>query len=200
MTEKAGQPISEQETQNYTKILEKHDYLITSTAAWGKWHFDKTTQEDVAQRIRLELVQSDIREKPPDKIPSCIRRLAISRCIDEVRKLVRRNQTFVQVETELDAYPSSPNPSPTSLDPVREIMEDEERNSLRTAVMSLGEPCGPVITSFYLKHLSYREIATEQGIDIGTVGSRLSRCMQKLQALLRENPRLMEDLQQSMRT
>ena len=200
MNTKALQLELEQNGQSYTQILEEHDHIIASTVAWVRWHFDKATREDVAQRIRYQLIRSDIKEKSPEKIPSCIRRLAISRCIDEVRKLVRRNQTFIQVESELDIYPGSSTTSKATLDPIREIMEDEERVALNAAVASLKEPCASTITSFYLDGLSYKEIAAAQKVHIGTVGGRLNRCMEKLKTLVKDNPHLKEDLQQCMRT
>ena len=200
MPRKATQPDTIDSAQGYDQILDEHDHIITSTVAWAKWHFNKQTREDVAQRIRSQLVQSDIHEKPPEKIASCVRRLAISRCIDELRKLIRRGQTFVQVESDLDTFHPSSSPASSGVNPVLEVMADEERSSLMEAVKSVGEPCGSRIAAHYINGLSYKEIATESGVSIKTVGTRLFRCMEKLKALVKENPHLMEDLQKSVRT
>jgi DNA-directed RNA polymerase specialized sigma24 family protein len=45
-------------------------------------------------------------------------------------------------------------------------------------------PCREAIRDFYIHDLSYKEMAAKRQMPINTVGTRLSRCLEKLKARL----------------
>ncbi|MEO8496237.1 MAG: RNA polymerase sigma factor [Planctomycetota bacterium] len=63
---------------------------------------------------------------------------------------------------------------------------DEER--LQNAVGELGDDFKVVVTMFYFEELSYKEIAAELDIPIGTVMSRLARAKGHLRHVLADAP------------
>jgi RNA polymerase sigma-70 factor (ECF subfamily) len=75
-----------------------------------------------------------------------------------------------------------------SLDPHQEIMKMERLQALSSALSELQTTCRNSITLFYIRNLSYREIADRLGVSVNTVGSRLSKCLNKLQNRLRQDP------------
>ncbi|MBM3839360.1 MAG: sigma-70 family RNA polymerase sigma factor [Verrucomicrobia bacterium] len=61
--------------------------------------------------------------------------------------------------------------------------------AIRSALDQLPAVFRAVLTLYYLEDLSYRQIATQLGIPIGTVMSRLSRGKQLLREALRDQGR-----------
>ncbi len=55
---------------------------------------------------------------------------------------------------------------------------------VRRVLESVGEECRQMIRAYFLEDLSYAEIAAARGLPVGTVKSRLFRCLKKAQALL----------------
>lgn len=92
--------------------------------------------------------------------------------------IARREKKYEEVEFEADLHGSTQS-------------EDEGENprvdsaTLQTALEQLEPNYRAPLVLFYLKELSYRDIAETLGIPIGTVMSRLSRAKDSLRAILR---------------
>lgn len=92
--------------------------------------------------------------------------------------IARREKKYEEVEFEADLHGSTQN-------------EDEGENprvdsaTLQAALEQLEPNYRAPLVLFYLKELSYRDIAETLGIPIGTVMSRLSRAKDSLRAILR---------------
>lgn len=92
--------------------------------------------------------------------------------------IARREKKYEEVEFEADLH-GSPQP------------EDEGENprvdsaTLQSALEQLDPNYRAPLVLFYLKELSYRDIAETLGIPLGTVMSRLSRAKDSLRAILR---------------
>lgn len=81
-------------------------------------------------------------------------------------------------------------PSRTSLDAIDEpagamVAEPLDTRGLQTALNQLPTEFRTVLVLFYFENLSYQQIATELGLPIGTVMSRLSRGKQQLRQHLK---------------
>ncbi|NKB25914.1 MAG: sigma-70 family RNA polymerase sigma factor [Kiritimatiellae bacterium] len=166
---------------SHERFLSEYDSIITSTVAWSKWRFDPHTQEDLAQKIRLEALSTELAKKPTKEIERCVRRLAISRCIDEVRRRFQHHKRVVYVEPQhyfLEDHTDSTHTD--DVDPIKEILALEQQKALRDVLQSLGEPCAATLEDGYLKNLKYKEIAEKHGVNMNTVASRMSRCMDRL--------------------
>lgn len=71
--------------------------------------------------------------------------------------------------------------------PAKESRADWEvdvRDSLQAAIAALPDEYRVVVLMFYFENISYKEIADELGIPIGTVMSRLSRAKVQLRSVL----------------
>ena len=56
---------------------------------------------------------------------------------------------------------------------------------LRQALDGMGDPCREVIELRYFAELSYDDIAASLHLNVKTVSSRLSKCLDRLEAALR---------------
>ena len=92
--------------------------------------------------------------------------------------MARREKKFQEVEFEPDLHGHAP-------DEDDEAAPRVDSTTLQLALDQLDPNYRAPLVLFYLKELSYRDIAETLGIPIGTVMSRLSRAKDSLRATLR---------------
>jgi len=83
-------------------------------------------------------------------------------------------------ETGLSVDPPSPAPAPDA-----ELMNLEKIELVREALDQIGEPCREIIELRYFGDLSYDELSRELKLNPKTVSSRLSKCLDRLEAITR---------------
>src|SRR5947199_150529 len=76
--------------------------------------------------------------------------------------------------------PPSPLPGPDLA-----LLNSERLSLVGQALDELGGPCQEIIQMRYFGDLSYEEIAGDLGLNPKTVSSRLSKCLDKLEAVTR---------------
>jgi RNA polymerase sigma-70 factor (ECF subfamily) len=84
-------------------------------------------------------------------------------------------------ETGVAIDPASPAPGPDAT-----VMRGEDATLLRVALDRLGDPCREIIELRYFGELSYEEIGNLLRLNLKTVSSRLSKCLDRLETLARE--------------
>ena len=84
-------------------------------------------------------------------------------------------------ETGLAIDPPSAAPSPDV-----ELMNVEKIELVREALDQVGEPCREIIELRYFGDLSYDELSRELKLNPKTVSSRLSKCLDRLEAIARK--------------
>lgn len=82
-------------------------------------------------------------------------------------------------ETGLVLDPPSPKPGPDLA-----LLNAERVGLIHEALDRLGEPCREVIELRYFGDLSYEEIAKALELNIKTVSSRVSKCLDRLEEIL----------------
>lgn len=175
------------ESAAWRDFLAQCDPLLHAIASWPKWRFDPHAREDVVQATRTSLSQSIATLASDAALPAFVRRVCVNRCIDAVRRRLREQAHVAHpLAWEDDATdPIADAPADASYDPVREILLAERAAALRQAMGRLDAPCANAVRSFYVEGRSYRDMAQAEGVAVNTVGSRLSRCLDRLRQLLR---------------
>ena len=161
------------------------DRIVVDTVAWSKWKFDPHAQDDLAQEIRAEAIEKGLFDEPREKVPAYVRRLAVSRCVDAIRKRVRRHEMMPDVDPHSHIFKVATD---ADYDPVQEMIAIEQHEALRALLQELGEPCTSTLIDCYLRGMKYREIAENQGVNINTVATRLARCMELLKKKVKNHP------------
>ncbi|MEI7899144.1 MAG: sigma-70 family RNA polymerase sigma factor [bacterium] len=172
----------------WTAFFAQFDGSIRAVVAWPKWRFDPHTREDVAQAIRMGIMHSMERLQSEQSLQAFVRKICINRCIDMLRKQLREQNRLVPLghwneDGEWEDVDVAAGPE---FDPVATLQRAERAAVLRSALARMDEPSQTLIRQFYVEGLSYREIALRQGVAVNTVGSRLSRCLDKLRELLKQ--------------
>jgi len=85
-------------------------------------------------------------------------------------------------ETGLTLDPPSPDPGPES-----GLLAAEQSALLRGALDQLGDPCREIIELRYFGDCSYEEISHVLQLNLKTVSSRLSKCLDRLETVVRES-------------
>jgi RNA polymerase sigma factor (sigma-70 family) len=173
----------------WADFFSQYDGAIRAVVAWPKWRFEPEVQKDVAQTVRVEVVKSIANVQSAAGIEGFVKRICVYRCIDEVRRQIRERRVMVPLTMPDHAAEPSDAQSQASadFDPVRAIAMAEEAEELRRAMAQLEPPCHTVIRQFYLDGLSYAQIAQSEQVSVNTVGSRLSRCLEKLRTFYGRN-------------
>ena len=159
-------------------FLRKYEPLIASVVSWSKWRFDPHTQNDIAQKIRIELPRAIAGYAGQSKLDYFIKRVCIHRCVDEVRRQFKERQRLVSFDSENGS--SSQSVAGAESDPIQQILLAERASVLKQLTDSMEPACRSVIKPFYMEHLSYKDLSQRLGISVNTVGSRLARCLEKL--------------------
>jgi RNA polymerase sigma-70 factor, ECF subfamily len=84
-------------------------------------------------------------------------------------------------ETGLAIDPASPAATPDDV-----LLTFERMALLREALDQLGPPCREIIELRYFGDLTYEEIGASLNLHIKTVSSRLSKCLDRLEVLVRK--------------
>ena len=176
-------------------FLADHDGTIRSVVAWPKWRFSREVREDIGQDVRKELIRLLSGGNPIRHPVHFVRTVAVRRCIDEVRRDVRRRETFVSsVQRDADGeWGEIESPAGEEFDPRREVILSDRASALGRLLAELDETCSVAIRCFYVEDLSYREMADRLGLSINTVGSRLAKCLGKLRRMIEREPMLREE-------
>jgi RNA polymerase sigma-70 factor (ECF subfamily) len=65
------------------------------------------------------------------------------------------------------------------------LMSAERMRLLRGALDELGEPCREILELRYFGDLSYEDLSSELRLNVKTVSSRLSKCLDRLEGIVR---------------
>ena len=86
-----------------------------------------------------------------------------------------------------------PDPPTDAPEPDEFLMNAESAGLVRESLDQLGEPCREIVELRYFGDLSYEELSATLKLNPKTVSSRLSKCLDRLEEIMRkifsrENP------------
>lgn len=150
------------------------------------------TQEDV-EEICQETFLSVVRNLPSfageSQFQTWLFRIAANKARDYREKQNAAKRGGGRIPVSLDAEglggPSVPDLPGNDAGPSVAMERAEQRELLRRALDTLGVPCREIIELRYFADLSYEEISASLGLNVKTVSSRLSKCLDQLETAAR---------------
>jgi RNA polymerase sigma-70 factor (ECF subfamily) len=145
--------------------------------------------EEICQETFLTVIRSLSSFKGRSRFQTWVFRIAANKARDFIERQRAQKRGGGDVPISLNAE----NPDTgLSIDPPSqagrpdEVLTEQERFSeVHAALVAIGEPCQETIELRYFGDLSYEEIAVTMEMNPKTVSSRLSKCLDKLQELMK---------------
>ncbi|HYT59032.1 MAG TPA: RNA polymerase sigma factor [Haliangiales bacterium] len=145
--------------------------------------------EEICQEAFLAVIRNLGAFNGKSQLQTWLFRIAANKARDyrERQRAAKRGggQTPISLQAEdpengLTVDPPSAAPAPDA-----GVMNAERRALLREALDHLGEPCREIIELRYFGDLSYEEISNTLQLNVKTVSSRLSKCLDRLEEIAR---------------
>jgi RNA polymerase sigma-70 factor (ECF subfamily) len=144
--------------------------------------------EEICQETFLTVIRNLSSFKGNSQFQTWLFRIAANKARDFIERQHAQKRGGGEVPLSLNAE----NPEGLTIDPPSsaarpdEALADQEKFSeVHAALLAIGEPCRETIELRYFGDLSYEEIASALEMNPKTVSSRLSKCLDKLQELMK---------------
>jgi RNA polymerase sigma-70 factor (ECF subfamily) len=151
--------------------------------------FSREDAEEIAQETFLSVVQHLGSFQGNSQLQTWIFRIAGNKARDFLEKRHAAKRGGGQLALSLDAEdpetglapdPAAPLPSPDVI-----LQNAESAQLVSEALARMDAPCREVIELRYFGDRSYDEISAELGLNVKTVSSRLSKCLDRLEGIAR---------------
>jgi RNA polymerase sigma-70 factor, ECF subfamily len=151
--------------------------------------FSREDAEEIAQDTFLSVVQHLKGFQGGSQLQTWIFRIAGNKARDFLEKRNAAKRGGGQLALSLDAEdsesglsldPAAPLPSPDVV-----LQQAEMAKIVTDALAAMEIPCREVIELRYFGDRSYEEISGELGLNVKTVSSRLSKCLDRLEGIVR---------------
>ncbi|WP_170308051.1 RNA polymerase sigma factor [Paenibacillus dakarensis] len=133
---------------------------------------DTKEAEDASQEVFVQVFKA-LPQYRSEGFKTWITRITLNKSIDIKRKLARRaSEEQGDLNDALERIPSRDK------DTLSILIHQEKKQHLREKVQNLPDNHREVITAFYLEEKNYEQIASELGVTVKTVESKLYRARQ----------------------
>ena len=144
--------------------------------------------EEICQETFLSVINNLDSFRGGSQLQTWIFRIAVNKARDyrERRQAAKRggDKSIVSLEAETAQTGLRPDPPSDAPAPDAVLLAGEQSNLVRHALDRLGDPCREVIELRYFGDLSYEEISAGLKLNVKTVSSRLSKCLNRLETFL----------------
>jgi len=159
--------------------------------------FTREDAEEICQEVFLLVIKNLDDFHGESRFQTWLFRIAANKARDYREKRIAAKRGGGQIPVSLQAEdPESglaPDPPANLPGPDELMMNAEQMAGVRAALDRVGEPCREIIELRYFGDLSYEELSATLQLNPKTVSSRLSKCLDRLEAITRgifsrENP------------
>jgi RNA polymerase sigma-70 factor (ECF subfamily) len=159
--------------------------------------FTREDAEEICQEVFLSVIKNLDDFHGESRFQTWLFRIAANKARDYREKRIAAKRGGGQIPVSLQAEdPESglaPDPPANLPGPDELMMNAEQMAGVRDALDRVGEPCREIIELRYFGDLSYEELSATLQLNPKTVSSRLSKCLDRLEAIARgifsrENP------------
>jgi len=153
------------------------------------YNFTREDADEICQETFLAVIKSIGAFKGRSRLQTWIFQIAANKARDYRQKqnAARRGggQAPISLQAETGEHGLPIDPPSHSPTPDATLMNSERMELVTRALDQLGDPCREVIELKYFGDLSYEEIAETLEMNPKTVSSRLSKCLDQLETIVR---------------
>lgn len=179
------------EAEAWDQLFDQH-YAAAGRFIFQLGHnFTREDADEICQEVFLSVIKNLSSFHGDSQFRTWLFRIAANKARDyRERQLAAKRgggQTALSLQAEdpktgLVIDPPSNAPAPDA-----NLMTAEKAALVRQALDQLGEPCCEIIELRFFGDLSYEEISHALDLNPKTVSSRLSKCLDQLEAIVRQN-------------
>jgi RNA polymerase sigma-70 factor (ECF subfamily) len=178
------------EADAWDKLFDAH------YAAAGRFIFQLSSDfshEDageICQEVFLSVIKNLNAFNGESQFQTWLFRIATNKARDfrEKRIAAKRGggQTIISLQAENSETGLTPDPQSSLPRPDEFLMNAEQLALVRESLERLGEPCREIVELRYFGDLSYEELSATLNLNVKTVSSRLSKCLDRLEEIARK--------------
>ena len=159
--------------------------------------FSREDSEEICQEAFLSVIQNIDSFQGESKFQTWLFRIAANKARDyrEKRIAAKRGggQTNISLQAENPETGLTLDPPDHLPAPDETLMNAEQQALVRATLDQLSGPCREIVELRYFGDLSYEELSATLDLNVKTVSSRLSKCLDRLEEIARkifsrENP------------
>ena len=154
--------------------------------------FTREDVEEVCQEVFLTVIKSLSTFQGHSQFQTWLFRIAANKARDHRQRQHAAKRGGGHATVPLDTTPMDDSEEGYRVDPPSPVpgpdlvlVNAERLSVVGTALEQLGGPCQEIIELRYFADLSYEEISASLELNAKTVSSRLSKCLDKLEAVTR---------------
>ena len=174
-------------------------------AAAGRFIFQLSSDftvedaEEICQEVFLSVIKNLSSFNGESQFQTWLFRIAANKARDFREKRIAAKRggglTTISLQAEHPETGLTPDPPSSAPGPDEFLMNAEQSALVRAALDQLGGPCREIVELRYFGDLSYEELGATLQLNVKTVSSRLSKCLDRLEGIARnifsrENPDL----------
>lgn len=178
------------EAEAWDELFDRH-YAAAGRFIFQLGHdFSREDVEEISQEVFLAVIRNLDSFHGGSQFQTWLFRIAANKARDyrQRQQAAKRGggQTVVSLQAEdpesgLTLDPPGATPAPDMV-----LMKAEQAGLVHQALDRLSEPCREIIDLRYFGDLSYEEISRALALNPKTVSSRLSKCLDQLEAVLQK--------------
>jgi len=177
------------EAQAWDELFDSHYAAVGRFVFQLSSDFTREDVEEICQEAFLSVIKNLDFFNGKSRFQTWLFRIAANKARDyrEHRRAAKRGggQTPISLHAENPENGLAIDP-PSSAPGADDVLMNAERAALlQHAISQLGNPCQEIIELRYFGDLSYQEIGTELDLNLKTVSSRLSKCLDRLEEIAR---------------
>ena len=152
--------------------------------------FSHEDADEICQEVFLSVIKSLDAFNGESQFQTWLFRIATNKARDfrEKRTAAKRGggQTTISLQAENPETGLPPDPPSRAPGPDEFLMNAEQMGLVRDSLEQLSAPCREIVELRYFGDLSYEELGATLNLNVKTVSSRLSKCLDRLEEIARK--------------
>jgi RNA polymerase sigma-70 factor, ECF subfamily len=171
-------------------LFDRHYAATAAFVAQLGRDFTREDVEEICQEVFLSVIRNIDSFSGGSRFQTWVFRIAANKAADfrERQHAAKRGggRVPISLQAEDPITGLTPDPPSPAAGPDLLAMNNEQADLVHLALDEVGAPCREIIELRYFADLSYDEISETLRINPKTVSSRLSKCLDKLEEIVRK--------------